>query len=177
MILLAIGFIILTRLSFDKAFRQVIFVGFASLLSLGIPLMIRKIDWFNKYGWLYGMIGVALLIIVLVAGTTYYGATNWLEIGKLKFQPSEFVKIVYVISIASLFQRNAEFKQVCLVTTLAMIHVLLLVFQKDLVALNFLLSPICLCSLVQQISRPTYLLVWAGKFGILYSLSFILPCT
>jgi len=156
MILLAIGFIILTRLSFDKAFRQVIFVGFASLLSLGIPLMIRKIDWFNKYGWLYGMIGVALLIIVLVAGTTYYGATNWLEIGKLKFQPSEFVKIVYVISIASLFQRNTEFKQVCLVTTLAAIHVLLLVFQKDLGgALIFFIT--YLFMLFSATNKPAYL--------------------
>ncbi|MCE5335014.1 MAG: rod shape-determining protein RodA [Desulfobacteraceae bacterium] len=52
--------------------------------------------------WLYGLI-LLLLLIVLVAGREVNGSKRWLEIAGFQFQPSEFMKVVIVIQLASYF--------------------------------------------------------------------------
>lgn len=52
--------------------------------------------------WLYGLI-VILLLAVLVAGKEVNGSKRWLEIAGFQFQPSEFMKVVIVIQLASYF--------------------------------------------------------------------------
>src|SRR5438552_17826487 len=48
---------------------------------------------------LYG-ISLALLGLVLVIGTSALGAKRWLDLGPLKFQPSELAKIATVLVLA-----------------------------------------------------------------------------
>lgn len=157
LLLLAIGFIVLTRLSFDKAMKQVMITGLACAVGLFVPVVFRRIRWLKRFGWIYGAAGMILLIIVLIAGTTNYGATNWLNIYGFTFQPSEFVKILFVLCIASLFQEGTDFKQVLIVSVLAGIHVLILVFQKDLGgALIFFITYVFM--LYTATTKPVYLL-------------------
>jgi len=132
LMLLAVSFIILARLSVDMATKQVIIVGCSFAVSLLIPLITRYFDYLKKLGWFFGIAGVLLLVIVLLAGTTSFGATNWLNIFGFSFQPSEIVKVMFVLSIASLFRDKVSFKRICLVSVLAAAHVLILVLQKDL---------------------------------------------
>ena len=47
-----------------------------------------------------------LLIAVSFAGTSRYGATNWLEIKGFIFQPSELVKILFIFFVAAMFQTS-----------------------------------------------------------------------
>lgn len=157
LMLLAIGFIVLTRLYFDKAVRQVLIVALACVVGMFVPVVIRRIQWLKRFGWIYGVAGIILLIIVLVAGTTSYGATNWLNIYGFSFQPSEFVKILFVLCIASMFYEGTNFKRVLIVSALAGIHVLILVFQKDLGgALIFFVTYVFM--LFTATSKPIYLL-------------------
>jgi len=55
-------------------------------------------------------LSVVLLVIVLVAGEERNGATRWINFGFSTLQPSEFTKIVIVITLALYFDamRNAE---------------------------------------------------------------------
>jgi rod shape determining protein RodA len=46
---------------------------------------------------------ILLLALVLVIGKEANGSKRWLEIGGFQFQPSEFMKIVIVIQLASYF--------------------------------------------------------------------------
>ena len=46
---------------------------------------------------------VALLIAVELGGTAVKGAQRWLEIGQLRIQPSEFVKICLILALAALY--------------------------------------------------------------------------
>lgn len=131
-LLLSIGFIMLTRLSYDKAVRQVVFVGIACLLAAIIPWMISKCLWLRRFGWIYGVVGIGLLLVVLLLGKINHGAKNWLEIGFISIQPSEFVKILYVFCIAGLLHEGRDFKRVCAVTVMAAANVMILVVQKDL---------------------------------------------
>lgn len=133
LMLLAIGYIILTRLSFDKAVRQFIISGIALGIGLLVPLFIERFPTIRNYGWIYGVVGIAFLVLVLLIGTENYGATSWLTVfGLFSIQPTEFVKLLFVICIASLFAEGTDFKRVCAVTAMAGATVLAVVFQKDL---------------------------------------------
>ena len=99
--LLTIGFVILTRISFEKAFRQFIFVCAGFVISLLIPMVLQNMTLFRKLTWVYVIVGVGALGVVAIAGQTSYGAKLSLSIGPLTIQPSEFVKIIVVMCIAS----------------------------------------------------------------------------
>ena len=130
--LLAIGMIMLTRLSFDKAFRQFVFLGMGAVVMLVIPLFLEKGSVFRKFSIMYFVVGVALLSVVVVIGATSYGAKLTISIAGISFQPSEFVKILFVFFIASMLYKNASFKRVFQTSCLSAIFVLLLVASKDL---------------------------------------------
>ena len=51
--LLTIGFVILTRISFEKAFRQFIFVCAGFVISLLIPMVLQNMTLFRKLTWVY----------------------------------------------------------------------------------------------------------------------------
>ncbi len=97
--LLTIGFIMLTRLSFDRAMKQFVIVAAAALVTFAIPFVIDRVWQLSKIPWIYGIGGILLLGIVCLAGTSSYGAQLSLEFGGYSFQPTEFVKIIYVFFI------------------------------------------------------------------------------
>ena len=131
-LLLTIGFIIQTRLSYSKTIRQFAITAAALGICLVIPLLIDKLKTLSKLGWLYGFSGILLLLSVLIFGVENYGATNWIILFGIQIQPSEFVKILFVFCIASLLSKRTDFRYVVFVTLLAAAHVFILVLEKDL---------------------------------------------
>lgn len=132
LMLLTIGLTFLTRLSYDKAVRQFIYIGVSLVLCIAVPIIIEKWKFMNNMGWIFALFGIGLLVFVLLFGVENYGATNWLNLGFIQLQPSEFVKILFVISMAGLLSKYHDFKHIVLITVLAAVHVLVLVFGKDL---------------------------------------------
>ena len=130
--LLCTGFIILTRLSFEKAVRQFVIVAVAAFLTMAIPYIMDRVWQLAKIPWIYCSIGLLLLLVVCVAGNTSFGAQLSLSRGGFSFQPSEFVKISYVFFVATMFYRSTDFKNVVITTAAAAAHVLILVCSKDL---------------------------------------------
>ncbi len=53
-------------------------------------------------------IGIFLLIVVFNSGYEAMGAQRWLAIGKLSFQPSEFVKLSLIILLAKFLESNIK---------------------------------------------------------------------
>ncbi|WP_343248975.1 FtsW/RodA/SpoVE family cell cycle protein [Diplocloster hominis] len=130
--LLSIGFIILTRLSFDKSKRQFVIVAVSAAVSLLVPFLVRKMKFLRNLTWLYAAAGIGLLGVVAVAGSRVYGAKLNISFGQLSVQPSEFVKISFVFFVAALLSRSTEFKDIVKATAVAVAHVLILVLSKDL---------------------------------------------
>ena len=130
--LLTIGFVILTRISFEKAFRQFIFVCAGFVISLLIPMVLQNMTLFRKLTWVYVIVGVGALGVVAIAGQTSYGAKLSLSIGSLTIQPSEFVKIIFVMFIASMLYQRQDFHQVMVTSIFSAVFVLMLVASKDL---------------------------------------------
>lgn len=130
--LLGVGFVILTRLSFDLAMKQFAIAAGSVLVTSIIPLMMHKISIWDRLGWIYAGAGFLLLASVFVKGVNINGAYNWVKFGPLAFQPSEFVKIIFVFFVAALLCRAKEFKDLVRITVIAAFYVLVLVVEKDL---------------------------------------------
>lgn len=130
--LLCTSFIMLTRLNPEKAMRQFAIVAAAAVVTWIIPFIIDRVWQLVKIPWVYGMLGLALLVIVCLVGNTSFGAQLSLTVKGISIQPSEFVKITFVFFVATMFYRSTDFKQVVITTVVAAAHVLVLVFSKDL---------------------------------------------
>lgn len=130
--LLSAGMIILTRLELDKAVRQLIIAAASFVIGLFIPWIIRRCSFLKKLGWLYMAIGLAAILAVLILGQITNGSKLSYTIAGITFQPSEPVKILYVLFLASLLGRDTSFLRILLTGIGAAAHVLILVFSKDL---------------------------------------------
>lgn len=132
LMLLTIGFIMLERLGSDYIIKQMIFTASICFVSLLIPFLIEKFNYFDKFGWAYAIIGIVMLALVFVIGKEKYGARNWIIIGNFALQPSEFVKIIFVFFVAAIFAYSTKFADVVKVSIFAAVHVLILVAERDL---------------------------------------------
>lgn len=130
--LLSIGFLILSRLKFDKAIKQFQIVVLSMALSFIVPVIVRKVKLLKDLTWLYGIVGIGLLGVVLVLATISGGAKLSIEIGGVTFQFSEVVKITFVFFVAGMLREDQSFKRVVITTAVAALHVLILVLSKDL---------------------------------------------
>lgn len=130
--LLTIGFIMVTRLAYDQALKQFKIAILGTVLALIIPIIIRKVMVITKMGWAYSFVGIGLLGLVVVAAQVTNGAKLSLSIGGFSFQPSEFVKIIFVFAVAGLLTEAKDFKRIVIATALAAVHVLILVLSRDL---------------------------------------------
>ena len=71
--LLLIGFIILTRLSFEDAVRQYVIAVGAFVLTLPVPYLVRSVGFMRRLTWLYAAAGIIGLVMVQLFGATSYG--------------------------------------------------------------------------------------------------------
>ena len=171
--LLSIGFVMLSRLSFDKAVKQFFIVIEEYLISLIVPVCMERLSWLSKLGYVYGILGIGFLALVFVVGSTKNGSTNWIQFGGIALQPSEFVKILFVFFLAAMYAKAREFKQVVIVTCISAVHVLILVLEKDLGAALLYFVTYIVVSYVAT-GRAIYffggLLGGAGAGGLAYLL-------
>ena len=126
--LLSIGFVMLCRLDIKSANKQLLIVAAGSVVSLLIPVMIRKMKFLKNLTWVYAGIGVVLLAAVFLLAKTSYGA----KLSLMGIQPSEAIKLSFVFFMASLLWRDVNLKKVIQATVIAGIHVGILVLSKDL---------------------------------------------
>ncbi|MCB1785524.1 MAG: rod shape-determining protein RodA [Chromatiaceae bacterium] len=101
LVLCGFGLIVLYSASgqnLDQVERQAVRILLAFLVMLAIaqldPATLRR--WSP---WLYA-VGVAMLVMVLAFGEIGKGAQRWLDLGFVRFQPSEMVKLAVPLMIA-----------------------------------------------------------------------------
>ena len=85
-----------------KQFAAVV-LGLSLFLVLG--LFLRDLSRTRRIRWLMAAGAIGLLAVTLVAGTTKYGAANWITLGGLSFQPSEIAKICYIFAGSATLER------------------------------------------------------------------------
>ncbi len=130
--LLTISFIILTRISTDKAVRQIVIAVAGLILTSIIPYILIRFNNLRRFYYWFAGLGVAMLFVVLVFSRTIYGSKLNISIGGVTFQPSEFVKLTFVFSIAGLLSKAEKLLDIAITAVIAGAHILILVLSKDL---------------------------------------------
>ncbi len=131
-LLLGIGFVILTRLSYDKARKQLIIVTISLIIALAIPFFMEQFVFLKDLKWLYAAVGITALSAVLILGSVTKGAKLSFSVWGVSFQPSEFVKILFVFFVASMLYKSSGILEVGISALVAGAHVIILVLSKDL---------------------------------------------
>ena len=75
--------------------------GFCFVLMIALALFDIRV-WFALAYPIYG-IGLLLLVAVEFVGDTRMGATRWLDLGFMSFQPSEVMKVGIVLALARFY--------------------------------------------------------------------------
>ena len=111
-----------------------------ALVGIVAMIAISKVDYrkYKKWGYLAFILAAILLLLVITPlGVTRNGAKRWLGIGEvLQFQPSEIMKPVLVIAIATYLSRNTrklnDWKGYIVPIIMLLIVGLLMYFQKHM---------------------------------------------
>ena len=90
--------------SLDLVYRQLIHLGLATFVMLIVaqipPLFLMR------SAPILMVLGIVLLILVLLFGSYGGGAQRWLNLGLIRFQPSELMKIIVPIGISSILSER-----------------------------------------------------------------------
>jgi cell division protein FtsW (lipid II flippase) len=83
-------------------YSQLTWFAVAVVLFAVVLLVLRDHRTLQRYTYTFGLVGLVLLILPLAPwlGTTVNGATLWIRVGTLSFQPAEIAKIVLTIFFA-----------------------------------------------------------------------------
>lgn len=106
-------------------------IGFAGLLVFAqIP-----VEQLRKWSlWLY-LLGMILLLLVLAIGVMSKGAQRWLDLGFVRFQPSELMKICLPMMVAWYFSGITlppSSKSIAIAFIIVVLPVTLIIRQPDL---------------------------------------------
>jgi rod shape determining protein RodA len=86
--------------------------------------------------WLY-MAGIGVLIYTLAFGRTVAGSKSWIVFGRIRFQPSELVKVIVIVAVARYLSelrnvRYANLEQIIKAALVCGIPIALVALQPDL---------------------------------------------
>ena len=104
-LLTTMGMAAIATVAPGEALKQLIAMVIGIALFLGIGWALRDLERAKKIRYLAGFAGILFLVITLLFGQEYYGAKNWLMIGSISVQPSEFSKVCFVLIGASAMDR------------------------------------------------------------------------
>ena len=82
--------------------------GFLMGLILMIIVSFISYSFVLKFYWLIYAASIGLLVAVRLFGDTGGGAQRWFEIGGIRFQPSELVKIMLILFYAAFIMKHKE---------------------------------------------------------------------
>jgi rod shape determining protein RodA len=117
----------------DIVIRQSVRLG----IALVVMFFVAQIPPMSYQKWAVSMfvVGLLMLISVLLFGHVGKGAQRWLDLGFMKFQPSEVMKLVVPITIAwyvSQYELPAKISHIVIAFILVLMPTLLIAKQPDL---------------------------------------------
>ena len=131
--LMLLGYTMLTRIDHSLALRQFILATVCLFIASFIPWIMGKLPTMRNWTIFYGVTGIFFLLTVFIPhlGVSIYGARNWIQIGPISLQPMEFVKIIFVLFVASGLVKAATLKDVVINAVIAAAFMAVLAVEKD----------------------------------------------
>nr|WP_295583225.1 FtsW/RodA/SpoVE family cell cycle protein [uncultured Oscillibacter sp.] len=112
-------------------YKQFLAILLGLVLFLVLGIFLRDLSRVQKNRWLMAAGAIGLLGITLLAGSSKYGAVNWISLGGLSFQPSEIAKICYIFAGSATLERLFRKRNLALFILLTGICIGLLGLMSD----------------------------------------------
>lgn len=79
-----------------------------AVIAFGVAWLVASIHYraYDALAWPIYVVSLLLLALVLVKGSSAMGAKRWLDLGLLRFQPSELAKVATVLVLARRFDQE-----------------------------------------------------------------------
>ena len=104
-LLCSIGMAVCASSSPGSVYKQLALLTMSVAVYFVAGWFLRDLDRAKKSRWPVAAAGLLLLGVNLVLSEVVFGARNWLTIAGVTFQPSEFVKVAFVIAGAATLDR------------------------------------------------------------------------
>lgn len=80
------------------------------ILGLVVMTIVSLMDYtfILRFSWIFYLLNIVLLVLVKVMGDDANGATRWVTIAGIRFQPSELAKIIIILFFAYYFMKYQE---------------------------------------------------------------------
>lgn len=129
---LCTGMIVITRISVTKAVRQFAIAIVSLALTLLVPLLVKKVRLLKKLAWGYALCGLIALGVVLLLGAATNGSKISFSLFGFTFQPSEFVKLLFLFFLAAILCEKPNWKNILLSALVSLLYLMILAASTDL---------------------------------------------
>jgi rod shape determining protein RodA len=147
--------------------KQIRWYG-AGLLGAALVLAVpyrRLLD----HAWTLYALGLVLLVAVLLFGVTIKGARRWIPLGSFHLQPSEVMKVGFLLAVARYIRFRDDrrtLKGILMPLVIAGAPMLLILRQPDL-GTALLFVPVLFAVLYASGTRPRHMALVAGAAALL----------
>ena len=159
-------------LNFEK---QLIWLG----VGLVVMIVLANFDYhrLRRFGWLFYVIGIILLILVLTPlGSVIKGSKGWFNLGFFSFQPVELMKIILIAvlsGVCSMYARTAhKLRQLFFIGLIVLLPLGLVLLQPDFGS-GMVLFCIWLTSFLLVAKKKWHILVVIGLIVATIAMSWL----
>ncbi len=173
-LLSGIGINLLAGTDLGAARTQLIAMLLGIIMFCFLIWFMNDMDRVAKFRLPIGIGALCLFVLNLILGTTSFGSKNWIYIGPISIQPSEFIKIAFVFVGTSTLDRLQTKKNITefLIFTGACIGFLFL--MRDLgTALIFFATFLVIAFMRSGSVRTIVLILAAAALGVFLILTFM----
>lgn len=129
--LTGVGLVAVGSQNASQGFKQY-FMALAGLfVFIFLMFLLGHVDFCMKIRKLVAAGALLLLLINLIIAKAYMGARNWIEIGGITFQPSEFVKIAFIFVGSATLEKIQTSKNIIAFIAFSLAVVGSLIIIKD----------------------------------------------
>ncbi len=107
-LLSSIGLTEIYRIAPALALKQGEWLAIGVALFVATVLVVRDDRRLETYRYVIGAVGLFLLALTFVVGTSVNGARLWIRVAGFSIQPSEFAKLAVVVFLAGYLDQNKE---------------------------------------------------------------------
>ncbi len=108
--LFSVGEIMLCRLDYDFAEKQMYWLFISLAVFLVAYILFKKLEIWQKLGYFYYVTAIVLFLLTLILGTVQGGSKNWIVIAGYTFQPSEIIKLLVVLFLADRYTHPERYR-------------------------------------------------------------------
>ncbi len=134
--LMTIGVIMQCRLDIVMGARQILWIGLGGITFFAAYCIFYNIWFWDRLWAVYAVLGTALFVLTLIFGETVNGSKNWVDLKVIAFQPSEIIKILYIMFLACHYSGSwtkpfLKIPPMLMTAAVTYTYILFLVLQRD----------------------------------------------